>query len=125
MVRWRRLLIGALMVPLPVLAQTSSSRDVQLDRDPVTLERSREEWKEERTDFPSYPRDADLIRFEVAGSAYEHYIDRASLSLGRDEVLRYTVVLEAGRARNVLYEGIRCETREYRTFGYAYDGRQK
>ncbi len=72
--------------------------------------------------FPHAPRDADLVRLdpELIDGPYEYFIDRASVSMGSDEVLRYTVVLESKTGvRNIFYEGIHCATSEFRTYAYA------
>lgn len=82
-------------------------------------------WQEQTSPLPAYPADADLLVFPVdlPGSAQTFAIDAKSLSLGSDRVVRYTAVItSASGARNVLYEGIRCEKREYRTYAYGTGG---
>ena len=72
--------------------------------------------------FPQAPRKADLIPLdsELTDRRYEYFIDRASISMGGDQVLRYTVVLQSDSgARNVFYEGISCATSEFKTYAYA------
>jgi len=59
-----------------------------------------------------------LIAFD-AGAATPHrfYIDAASLSVGEDGVVRYTLVVRSGGgATNVLFEGIRCATQEQKLY---------
>lgn len=76
----------------------------------------------DQIEFPQPPREADLVGLdsELIQGRYQYFIDRASVSMGSDEVLRYTVVLESNTgARNVFYEGIRCATSEFRTYAYA------
>jgi len=75
-------------------------------------------WKEESITFPDPPQDENLVPFVVHGSRYEHLIDRKSLTLGRDGVTRFVIVLRAGKAKNVLFESLRCESRQYRTLAY-------
>jgi hypothetical protein len=82
------------------------------------IEGGQEGWKEEKFQFPELPNDDDLLAFEVPDSPHRHYIDAQSLSIGKDEVLRFTVVVEAGTTRNVFYEGMRCITREFRSMGF-------
>ncbi|MGK0172717.1 MAG: hypothetical protein ACI9W2_004457 [Gammaproteobacteria bacterium] len=82
------------------------------------FEGAEEDWKEDKFQFPDIPNDDDLLAFEVPGSPHRHYIDTHSLSIGKDEVLRFTVVVEAGTTRNILYEGMRCTTREFRSMGF-------
>ena len=79
-----------------------------------------EEWKEVELHLPAYPKDADLLPMLLSkGVAERILIDSGSISVGRDDVVRYTVVIEgSGGARNIFYEGIRCTTREYKRFAY-------
>lgn len=73
--------------------------------------------------FPQAPRSEALLAFYVSPtSANRFFIDGASLSVGSDGVVRYTLVIEAGGgARNVTFEGIRCETREFRLYATGRD----
>jgi len=78
-------------------------------------------WQEQTAALPSFPEDADLLPFPVdlPGSTQTFSIDAKSLSVGTDRVVRYSAVItSASGARNMLYEGIRCEKREYRTYAY-------
>lgn len=86
-----------------------------------------EPWKEQQSALPAYPDEKDLLEVQVddAGSGRTYYLDAKSLSTGADDVVRYTVVIVSRTgARNVLFEGIRCITREYKTYAYgAADGK--
>jgi hypothetical protein len=75
-------------------------------------------WVEQPTVFPAPPSDSDMIPFFVsAASDFRFAIDQKSLSIGTDGVVRYTLVATSDRgARNITYEGIRCETREYKIY---------
>lgn len=68
--------------------------------------------------LPAFPRDADLLEFYVsAATANRFFIDAKSLSAGDGVVVRYTlVVLTAGGATNVTFEGIRCGALEYKLY---------
>jgi hypothetical protein len=75
-------------------------------------------WKELQAQLPAYPRPQDLILLE-AGSETPHkfYIDAKSVSVGVDDVVRYTTVVKtAGGATNVTFEGMRCDTREQKLY---------
>lgn len=75
-------------------------------------------WKEIEAQIPQYPKDKDLVLVE-AGSETSHkfYVDPASVSVGADGVVRYTTVVKAsGGALNVAFEGMRCETREWKLY---------
>ncbi|MGH8618485.1 MAG: CNP1-like family protein [Burkholderiales bacterium] len=77
-------------------------------------------WSESKPVYPPYPLAANVVQFE-GGNREEgrFYLDKTSIVVGKDGVVRYTLlVLGEGGARTVSYEGIRCETREYRVYGY-------
>jgi hypothetical protein len=76
-------------------------------------------WVENKVDtLPPLPQDSSLLPFEVSGNTpLQFAIDRNSLSVGTDGVVRYTVVVTSpSGARNVNYEGIRCDTYEWRLY---------
>ncbi len=77
-------------------------------------------WVEVATQLPPYPKAANLIPFKVSPATRNRYfVDAESIGIGADEVIRYTVVIEAaGGARNVSYEGMRCTTGERRLYAY-------
>ncbi|HYJ19915.1 MAG TPA: CNP1-like family protein [Burkholderiales bacterium] len=78
------------------------------------------EFKEDALTLPSYPGDASLIEFRLRGATkHLYFIDRDSLSLGEDRVVRYTIVIKtAGGSTNVSYEGMRCKTSEYKVYAF-------
>ena len=83
------------------------------------------DWKEGDLKLPAYPGNQGLIELQVQGTnSFRFYIDPASLAVGPDGVVRYTLVARSPSGfANVSYEGIRCATAEYRTFAFGNDGR--
>lgn len=80
-----------------------------------------EKWREGEFSLPAYPDEDKLVPVELdrGDSRFNYYLDPESLSVGKDDVVRYTVVITSGSgASNVLYEGLRCSRREYRTYAY-------
>jgi hypothetical protein len=75
-------------------------------------------WKEVAAKFPPYPRNENLLRFDVDdASPHRFYIDSPSLAIGTDGVVRYTLVTRtAGGATNISFEGIRCEGRRHKYY---------
>lgn len=65
---------------------------------------------EETLVLPSYPKKANLIEFYVSPTAeFKYYVDAASVSVGRDRIVRYVLVARSPEGvENVRYEGIRC-----------------
>lgn len=81
-------------------------------------DRPKEQFKELETTLPAFPRDGDLVQFEVnAASSNRYFIDEKALSIGADGVVRYTLVVKAGGgAVNISYEGMRCDERQSKTY---------
>ncbi|TCW76413.1 hypothetical protein C5O80_36355 [Burkholderia sp. SRS-46] len=82
-----------------------------LDRQP--------EWKENTVDtLPALPQTGDLLSFNVSqNTPLKFSVDAKSLTVGTDGIVRYTVVVTSpAGARNVNYEGIRCDTYEWRQY---------
>ena len=79
-------------------------------------------WVEVAAQLPAYPKDENLIPFNVSSATRnKHFIDANSVSVGEDLVIRYTVVIDAaGGARNVSFEGMRCESSERRLYAYGH-----
>ena len=82
-----------------------------------------EEWEfiEDAVNLPKYPDTDNLLKVNIDASLgkFDYFIDPDSLSIGRDDVVAVTVVITSSRgAKNVMFEGYRCDTREYKTFAY-------
>ena len=114
-------LVIALAVSLAFAAVAPAQRNPD-DEKEIPREEE-DEWSEIKgVRFPPVPKARNLIRVDSAslGARYEYFIDGSSILLGTDKVIRYTVVLQSDTGvRNVYFEGIRCETMEARTYGYA------
>ena len=77
-------------------------------------------WVELSAQLPPYPKPENLVEFNVSSATRNrHYVDTASINVGEDKVVRYSVVIEAaGGAKNVSFEGMRCATGERRLYAY-------
>lgn len=75
-------------------------------------------WEEVALQLPVFPQEANLREFYVsATTTHKYYIDATTLSVGKDGVVRYALVVRtSGGATNITYEGIRCESREYKIY---------
>lgn len=81
-----------------------------------------EPWREDDIRFPAFPRAENVVPLDAqrVGSGYSYFLDAASLSLGDDDVMRFTVILQSPEgASSIFYEGIRCATDEIKSYGYA------
>jgi hypothetical protein len=78
---------------------------------------AQEDWKESPTPTPPAYSRAHLIEIEMPGSALKYGIDPSSVSIGEDGVLRYVMLAySASGSVNALFEGLRCETRQVKTY---------
>ncbi|MCV0440000.1 MAG: CNP1-like family protein [Hydrogenophaga sp.] len=76
-------------------------------------------WQEAAVALPAMFNADRLQIFEVKrDSALTYGIDPETLSVGNDGVVRYVLVARSSSgALNALYQGIRCETAEVKTYG--------
>jgi len=116
-----RVFIGLLLgcwLPL-VLAAGSWSYEDPHDYTSKYIEDS--EWQELKSSLPAYPDEEELMEVDLdtATSRFRFFIDPASISVGEDLVTRYTLVLRSRSGTdNVMYEGMRCGTPQYKTYAY-------
>jgi hypothetical protein len=68
--------------------------------------------------LPAPPKSDDLLRYTVgAGASMTFAIDPKSVSVGDDQIVRYSsVITSSSGASNISYEGIRCKTAERKLF---------
>ncbi len=77
-------------------------------------------WQEQEKPLPAYPLEAGLIEVKPDGArgSFQYRLDTESLSTHPDGIVTYTVIVQSDSgAQNVLFEGIRCSTKEYKTYG--------
>jgi hypothetical protein len=78
------------------------------------------EAPEEQVEPPAYPAPGSLLEFGVIdGGGFRFFIDGATLSVGKDAIVRYVLVARsADGVENVSFEGMRCATAEYRVYAF-------
>jgi hypothetical protein len=81
-------------------------------------------WVEIEAHLPPAPQSQNLVALNTAGTVRHRYLlDRSSVSVGADGVVRFVMVIEtAGGARNVSFEGLRCETKESKLYAFGQPG---
>ena len=93
------------------------ARDVKNTRTP---------WQEQAAELPPYPASlGKLIELNLTteGMPYRIYVDPASLTAGKDRVVRFTtVIVSSSGVWNVNYEGLHCGERSFRRYAYGVDG---
>ena len=90
-------------------AYAASNYDPEFDEKP---------WVEQQTQLPAFPKPANLVPIKMDTLAnFDVAIDAASLDIGSDGVIRYTLVTRSRQgAENIYFEGIRCSTRERKRY---------
>ncbi len=113
--------LSGAVYPLHTKSDQYSSEPEYFDFDESQVEK----WKESEITLPPYPEDQNLLAVPLMPTdTLKIYVDRASFSRGADRVARFSLVVESpSGARSVFYEGLRCETREYKT--YAFGGPER
>ena len=71
--------------------------------------------------LPAYPKEEDLLPFEIGPTqSLKFFLDAKSISISGQDEVRYTLVAKSSTgALNISYEGLRCASKEYRRFAYA------
>ena len=108
-------ILPALLLMLPLTAYAEWGQfDIEFEAD--------KPWVELSAQLPPTPQAENLVEFNVSSATRNrHFVDTASISVGEDKVVRYTVVIEAaGGAKNVSFEGMRCATGERRLYAYGH-----
>jgi hypothetical protein len=113
-----KLLLAVLLLStLSVQAATWSYRDPH-DAVPEVEEY---EWAEERVELPAYPEKEKMVKinFNRPNQRFEFFIDPQTLTVGDDGVVRYVLMLRSlSGSENIMFEGIRCDKRDYKTFAF-------
>jgi len=111
--RFNALSLPVAFVLLGFLFVQPAFAEVEEDED-----RGTKRWQEKAVDLPAAPLPENLLPLYVsAATDNDFFVDVVSLTVGPDGVVRYVLVIQsAGGARNVSFEGLRCETRERRVY---------
>jgi hypothetical protein len=102
----KRILLLLCLLPLAACAPQKALEGFDSDFD------GGKTWAELRVQLPAYPKVENLLPFD-AGPASDnlHYIDAPSIVVGKDNIVRYTLVIKSPQgAKNISYEGMQCAT---------------
>lgn len=117
----RRLLL--LLLSLPLFASPAALAgwgDFEFEFD------NEKPWVELQARLPAYPKlDAALPFFVSSATDNKFFIDPPSISVGEDNVVRYTLIVKSPEgAVNITFEGIRCATEEKKIYAFGHpDGK--
>lgn len=75
-------------------------------------------WREIEVALPPFPRRENRLPFSVGATGeFRFFVDRASISVGADGAVRYTLIAVSPLGvENISFEGARCKTREHKTY---------
>ena len=78
------------------------------------------EFKESELALPPYPQESARVEYRLRqNSENRYYVDRTSISIGPDRVIRYSAIIKSpSDATNISYEGMRCKTSEYKVYAF-------
>jgi hypothetical protein len=77
-------------------------------------------WKEIEAQLPAYPKLEEALPFFVsAATDNQFFIDPKSISVGSDDVVRYTLIAKSpSGVLNVSFEGMRCRGHEKKSYAF-------
>lgn len=105
------------LLALAALLAACASKKTDYSDDEIADVFAPKPFHETSVPLPAPPVDKDAIPFYVGKSQLSFAVDPKSISIGSDEVVRYTVIITSpSGARNVSFEGIRCYTRERKLY---------
>jgi hypothetical protein len=109
--------VALVLLLAPLAASAQRPRDLGADAIDFSAER---EVREGEVKLPPRPRPENLIKFDPGRpTSMSFYVDATSLVVGDDGIIRFTSVAKGdGSTENVVYEGIRCTTRERKVYAY-------
>jgi CNP1-like family len=118
-----RLFGGAAIWALLQVALPASAQWKDWDYD---LDQEKKPWEELQAQLPTYPKSENLLKFDTgANTSNSYFVDAASLSVGEDQVVRYTLVVKTGGgATNVSFEGIHCDKGRLRVYAFGHANSQ-
>lgn len=90
------------------------------------MEQEKRFIREGEVKLPPRYREEDLLEFEVARTvSFRFFIDKASLGVGADGVVRYTLVARSPQGvENVTHEGIHCTSGRTKAYAVGQAGGQ-
>ena len=93
------------------------------DQEPLYNAPEEIEWQEGAITLPVFPEDGNLVEFPVGSISKNRFsVDKSSLTIGADGVVRYVLVIKApGGGTNVTFEGIHCRERQYKVYAIGRD----
>ena len=109
------------VITLPVMALDDSLLDYDLSEDNGYDDSNDVPWTEDSLNViqPPNPNEFLPVAIDNPPVGFTIYIDESSLSVSQsDLIIRYWLILKAGKSTNAIYEGMKCNTREYKSYAF-------
>lgn len=118
--------LSCVVLGLALLGSLSAAHSAPPNMDPEVLpnrdfvEPEAKQPVDGKTALPPLPKPQNLVPIDTGPTAtYSFALDAKSLTVGKDDVIRYTVVATSpSGAVNIFHEGFRCKTFEYRQYAF-------
>lgn len=116
----RRLVSLSVLATLCAATLSPALRAAEWGSFEYDFEANSKSWKEVAAQLPAAPLPANLIEIKLDSSTRNSlFIDAASLSVGDDDVIRYTAIIRTpSGAQNVSFEGLRCDNGERKLYAF-------
>ncbi len=78
-------------------------------------------WQEDLVNQLTLPLEENLLELQIDHPpiGFKLFLDEESLQVSNtDYVIRYWLILKAGKSRNSQFEGMKCSSREYKTYAF-------
>ncbi len=117
---WSAVLLCGLLSLTPMTATHAQNKKAEVHYDNENIPDEEKTWQEGETQLPAYPDLTATKSFFVSPTTVLDFsIDPASISVGKDEMIRYTLIVKSrSGAANLSFEGLRCATAEYKVYAY-------
>lgn len=106
---------------MPLLAVESPNPFVRKEDKSRYVEPEQKPQQELEVALPAFPdKTSSWLRFETtAVTKNRFFIDRDSLSIGEDGVIRYALIIQSpSGVKNVSFEGMRCNSAEIKQYAW-------
>jgi hypothetical protein len=115
----------AAMLALVLLAPVSAMAQGQGITGSFDADFNDRPWPDVAAHLPKFPDPSDLAEIRVEGEQSTKFlIDLASVDLGSDAVIRFTMLARsASGAESLTYEGIRCSSAERKLYAFGRSNR--
>lgn len=110
--------LGVLVLLTGCASSESAAERKRYEEKVKAYDNPSKQWQELDVPLPAYPREQQLAEFRISGAtSFSLFADIESVRVDEDGIVRYTLVARSSTGfDNVSFEGIRCDTREFKIY---------